>query len=300
MQDDQQTLVGTSKDIVNSPLKMVTDKPNPANSETETYADRPTSPFSIPCAITRDYFRVAGETYHRHEESGKYYPFTPMGKSKWKFDWIHENDTFVCELPIGMKIQVDYYKDYGTVEIYSKKKFISVVHAPQLYDSVCRAIRAGSIVSGTSYAIIPGATNVFFIPKPEDMLYGHVDEPLNEAISLDTLMRKHRFNQWHVGTKTVDSVSKWLMEDLRSKLHQSWRYTCATSDTDCDNKKARPDGLLFFNKGLEKFARIMCRDFEWFYEEGKACKETHDYEVFLDKNKADFAGNPELSPLDAS
>ncbi len=236
-----------------------------ALDEVEAYVNRETNPFAIPCAITR---------ILRTENK---YPYAPIDGSDWRFKWIQRNNTHVCELPIGMRIQVDYDPKFSTLDIFSKRKYISVLHAPQVYSSVSRAIRAGSITEGTTFAIIPGATNVFKYPTQEEIRYGYYDESLKEAISLDTLMRKYRYDQWHNGDKTVDSVSRWLMEDLRSRLNRGWRY----SKEDLDERRTRPDGLLFFNRDIGQFARVMCRDFEWYYRNGKACKETHEHEVHL-------------------
>lgn len=281
MQDDQAIAPATiSKEVL--PFDPEGKYPDGTQGEiAEVYVNRETNPFAIPCAITRGYFRVGGETYLRHDESGKFYPFSRIGESVWKFKWILRDDTHVCELPIGMKIQVDYDPDFGTVEIYSKKKFISILHAPQIYDSVAKAILAGSITGGSTFAIVPGTISNIFSHRANlaRTLYdGLREENLNEAISLDTLMRKFRYDQWNNGDRTVDSVSRWLMEDLRSRLRLSSRYTDYDDPYD---KKTRPDGLLFFNKGLGKFAKVMCRDFEWYYKDGKACKETHEHEVHI-------------------
>lgn len=307
MQDDQ--IAPTTIDQPNLPYDPkgvypdgTADSTMTAIDETAPYEDRPTSIFSIPCAITRGYFRVEGETYPRHEESGKFYPFSRIGESKWRFDWIHEEDTHVCELPTGMKIEIVYTEVTGHFEILSKRVLVSMIHAPQLYECVRKAIRNGAIRDGVTYAIVPGATNIYRkLGEPID--YIRKVQTLNEAVSLDTLMSKYRYAQWHVGSKTVDSVSKWLMEDLTSRLKTKQRYAMSGKEVyDAYNdmeKPQRPDGLLFFNKGLDKMARIMCKDFEWYHGEGQACKETHAYEVhILGKSKDDFPGLPELTPLD--
>lgn len=281
MQDDQVTAPTTISEVPPFDPEPAIDGTAVALDEVEAYVNRETNPFAIPCAITRTERPLV-----LNGSTG--YPYSRIGESSWKFKWIQRDDTYVCELPIGMRLQVDYEKDFGTVEIHSKKKFISLVHAPQVYASVSRAIKAGSIVSGISYVIIPGATNVFCTPSHEETHHGYYDQPLNEAISLDTLMRKYRYDQWHNGDKTVDSVSRWLMEDLQSRLKRGWRYTSTDDD---DVRKPRPDGLLFFNRDIGQFARIMCRDFEWYYQDGKACKETHEHEVHIlgqDKSAGPF------------
>lgn len=204
------------------------------------------NPLHIPCGIER-----------KRDDNNN---LVTTGNFKKGFEWITDEGVICCEHLHGTNIELDLA---GT-------------------DIVNLATRGNSFLSlfvdnPLWFVGVDNAKALGMIPFPKENKSKVIAGTVPFGASADTVwyprthqIKRMKYGQWGKKPKTIENISSWLKEDLQTHLPLDLAVHIGagkrTHGPD-NTHNYRPFGLLFVHPA-GMMARINCRDFPWYYEEG--------------------------------
>ncbi len=223
----------------------------------------------------RDLITIPSCLVRKHDANGNY---IATGEVKDKFKWVFEDPTVICcEHIHGTNINVllaktevgDQWQMLGALTRNSTVVGLSSWQITmQIWESMRRGLISSANVLGEIWdgiGAIPGV-----IPY-----MGRIsDSKINKLNSWPWFIpRKHqlkkmRYSQFGQVTPTVENISDWLREDLKTHLPSALAPHIGCGRPKLNSDSYRPSGLLFYQPSTGALARISCDHFDWYYEEG--------------------------------
>jgi hypothetical protein len=172
-------------------------------------------------------------------------------------EWIQDPRVICCEYLIGTKVQVEvesvpspYKNERGVLkprilEVRTRKSTFWTPMADQrLVEPVLEAWNNG---------LIPHEEGKYVGTIVTDYAKGPMFIPLTRNFT------RMQYSSWHKGPKTVESLERWLYEDLLS--HCGHRYGQVLSFNPKD--EIRPNGLIFYHPETKQIAKVTVYQFPW-------------------------------------
>jgi hypothetical protein len=222
---------------------------------------RPNNQFFVRCPLERESLLVG-------DGNVQGLVYTATGEIKPQFQWIQDDDVVCTEHVFGLRLCINMV-DGIPVQVRTRKTTVNLFDHGPIFSAVKEAFRLGSLPrNGECFGVIPGDPHILMNSK---------DEGLYTAfLPYQILQQRAKLSQWHNGPKSADSMSKWLYEDLSTKLSMG-RYdpivTTRVASFRNDGNR-RPDGLTFFKptetEDGEKFfkmATVQNSCFPWWWTE---------------------------------
>ncbi len=221
----------------------------------------PTNLFLTRCPLEREFVEI---------ENGISL-YVANGFIKDRYKWILDEDVVCTEYVHGLKIAI-LMEDGTPVQVRTRNTELNLFQHSAIFNAIQRALNSGMITqkNGWCHGVVPGDPHVNI---------SHDWNKLNVTfLPYSKLQKNFRLDQWHNGPKSVDSINKWLHDDLitatRGTNFDPVYPSRVASFRGRNQAKRRPDGLMFFKECITedgmpflKTATIQNSCFAWWWLE---------------------------------
>jgi hypothetical protein len=226
------------------------------------------NPFNIRSAIYLDNNGKILDYYNKLNDKNEIQKI-PLDKIEFKkgFEWLNDPDTKAYEMIYGYHIT---YED----NIYCKmsKLPLDIVGDNYVIDAIQRSHKLGILNSTKSYIPYGNKDTNFNLSEcgkvPNMNIYmknvTFAGDYISVYLPFCYIMTNYEYSQYQSGPRTIESISQWLKEDLTSKMVQDLtKPNRSLLYSFLPNQRFIPYGLMFYNRRLGTFGKILSQYFDW-------------------------------------
>lgn len=250
-----------------------TDYPHPRERKSVSHYQQ-RNPFKIKSAVSLNENGQILDFYTKRDKNGNItqYKFEPEFRKG--FEWVSDPDTKAYELVFGFKMFGYFNYESNRFEVKSQyDKNLDVISDSHLIEAFQVSHTLGILQSVKNYNLYGNPKTNFNLSQiglvPNINYYGYhlnnKDNITNIFLPFCYIMSNYEYSQYQSGPRTIKSISQWLEEDLNSKLMQDLTRKSRNlgySSIEPSNRYI-PYGLMFYNKRLNTFAKILTSYFTW-------------------------------------